>query len=151
MNYDSIIMSQHDEHLCAFNSGYQHSHSQEAYNKEHAIVGKYIGSRVAKDQYKTMLKYRNIRTMTDGISFASKKESKRYCELKVLKQCGEVQYFLRQVPFHLPGNVKYLCDFYVVWKNGSIGIEDVKGKKTQTYIMKKKMVEALYPIKIVEL
>ena len=98
-----------------------------------------------------MLKYRNIRTMTDGISFASKKESKRYCELKVLKQCGEVQYFLRQVPFHLPGNVKYLCDFYVVWKNGSIGIEDVKGKKTQTYIMKKKMVEALYPIKIVEL
>lgn len=98
-----------------------------------------------------MNKYRNVRTIIDGIPFASKKEAKRYCELKLLQQAGEVLYFLRQVPFHLPGNVKYLCDFYVFWKDGNIGIEDVKGKRTPSYIMKKKQVEFLYPVKITEI
>ena len=98
-----------------------------------------------------MNKYRNVRTIIDGIPFQSKKEANRYCELKLLQQAGEVLYFLRQVPFRLPAEVKYLCDFYVIWKDGNIGIEDVKGKKTASYIMKKKMVENLYPIKITEL
>jgi len=87
----------------------------------------------------------------DGIRFASKKEHKRYRELKLLKTSGEVLFFLRQVPFHLQAGVKYICDYLVFWSNGSVTIEDVKGMKTDIYILKKKMVEATYPITITEI
>lgn len=96
-------------------------------------------------------KFGAIRTEIDGIKFDSKKESKRYQELLWLQKTGEVLFFLRQVPFHLPGNVKYLCDFVVFWKNGDITFEDVKGMKTPMYSLKKKQVEALYPIEIKEI
>lgn len=96
-------------------------------------------------------KFRAIRTELDGIKFDSKKESKRYQELLLLVKAGEVLFFLRQVPFHLAGNVKYLCDFVVFWKNGYVTFEDVKGIKTPMYILKKKQVEALYPIEITEI
>jgi len=90
-------------------------------------------------------------SILDDIKFASKKERKRYQELKVLQQHGELLFFLRQVPFHLPGGVKYLCDFMNFWQNGSVTIEDVKGMKTPMYILKKKQVEKLYPITITEI
>lgn len=95
-------------------------------------------------------KYNNKFTVIDGIKFDSMKEANRYCELKILKKANEVNYFLRQVPFDLPGNVKYRVDFQIFWSNGDVTYEDVKGYKTQTYIMKKKMVEALYPVEILE-
>lgn len=95
-------------------------------------------------------KFRAVPTETDGIKFASKKEAKRYRELKALMLSGEILFFLRQVPFHLVGNVTYRCDFMIFWANGTVTIEDVKGMKTPMYILKKKQVEALYPIKIVE-
>ena len=87
----------------------------------------------------------------DGIKFPSKKEAKRYKELKTLQELGEVLFFLRQVPFHLEAGVKYVCDFLVFWTNGEVTIEDVKGVKTDMYILKKKMVEATYPISITEI
>lgn len=96
-------------------------------------------------------KFGAIRTELDGIKFGSKKESKRYQELLYLQKTGEVLFFLRQTPFHLPGNIKYLCDFVVFWKNGDITFEDVKGMKTPMYTLKKKQVEALYPIEIKEI
>lgn len=96
-------------------------------------------------------KFHAIRTEIDGIKFGSKKESKRYQELLYLQKTGEVLFFLRQVPFHLPGNTKYLCDFVVFWKNGDITFEDVKGMKTPMYTLKKKQVESLYPIEIKEI
>ena len=95
-------------------------------------------------------KFRAKPTELDGIKFASKKEAKRYRELKTLQELGEILFFLRQVPFHLQANVKYVCDFLVFWTNGEVTIEDVKGVKTDMYIVKKKMVEATYPITIQE-
>jgi hypothetical protein len=95
-------------------------------------------------------KFHAIPTEYDGIKFASKKEAKRYKELLLLKKAGDILFFLRQVPFHLPGNVKYLCDFVIFWANGEVTFEDVKGIKTPMYILKKKQVEALYPINITE-
>jgi hypothetical protein len=38
----------------------------------------------------------------------------------------------------------------VFWVNGVVTIEDVKGMKTPMYILKKKQVEAIYPITITE-
>lgn len=84
-------------------------------------------------------------TEHDGIKFASKREASYYHTLKLLQQAGEVLFFLRQVPIHLPGNVKYVCDFLVFWANGEVTFEEVKGFKTPLYILKKKMVENLYP------
>lgn len=90
-------------------------------------------------------------TETDGIKFSSKKEAKRYLELKILLKKGEIITFLRQTPWHLPGGVKYVSDFFVFLPDGSARVEDVKGFKTESYKAKKKMVEALYPIKIMEI
>lgn len=95
-------------------------------------------------------KFRAIATEVDNIKFSSKKEAKRYLELKLLVKAGEILFFLRQVPFHLPGEVKYVCDFMIFWKDGTVTIEDVKGMKTPMYILKKKQVESLYPITITE-
>lgn len=96
-------------------------------------------------------KFRAIPTEEDGIRFDSKKEAKRYRELKLLVGAQEVVFFLRQVPFHLPGGVTYRCDFQVFWANGEVSFEDVKGMRTPLYITKKKQVEALYPITIEEI
>jgi len=96
-------------------------------------------------------KFNAISNIQDGIKFSSKKEGRRYQDLKLLQGQGEVLFFLRQVPFHLPGGVKYLCDFLVFWKDGNVTIEDVKGIKTSMYIVKKKMVQNLYPISIIEI
>lgn len=95
-------------------------------------------------------KYNAIKVEHDNIKFASKAEGKRYLELKLLRREGWIRYFLMQVPFNLPGNVKYKCDFFIVWKDGSITVEDVKGVKTPVYILKKKQVEEIYNIKIEE-
>ena len=95
-------------------------------------------------------KYRAEICEADSIKFRSKKERKRYLELKALAHAGEIQFFLMQVPFRLPGNTKYLLDFMVFWKDGKVTLEDVKGRRLPMYIMKKKQVEALYPVVILE-
>ena len=96
-------------------------------------------------------KFNAVRSECDGFKFASKKERKRYLELKMLRQAGEVLFFQMQTPWHLPGNVKYLLDFQVYWSNGEMSFEDVKGIRTPMYILKKKQVEQLYPITITEI
>jgi len=93
-------------------------------------------------------KFNAVRTEVDGIKFPSKKESKYYEELKLRQKAGEVVFFLRQTPFHLPGNVKYVVDFTVFLADGTIEFIDVKGVITDIFKLKCKQVEDLYPIKI---
>lgn len=45
--------------------------------------------------------------------------------------------FLRQVPFHLPGGVKYLADFVVFTASGVVEVVDVKGVRTTEYKIKR--------------
>ena len=89
-------------------------------------------------------------TELDGIKFSSKKEAKYYSVLKIRQRAGEVIFFLRQVPFYLPGDVKYVCDFQEFWTDGTVHFIDVKGFRTPQYKAKKKMVEAMYPVEIEE-
>lgn len=89
-------------------------------------------------------------TETDGIKFASKKEAAYYQQLKIRQKAGDVVFFLRQAPFHLPGGVKYVVDFIVFLADGTVEFLDVKGHKTESYKAKKRMVEAMYPITIKE-
>ncbi len=92
-------------------------------------------------------KYGAKKTVVDGYRFDSIKEAKYYSQLKIRALAGgDVLFFLRQVPFHLPGNVIYRCDFQVFYKDGRIAFIDVKGHITKAFIRDKKQVEALYPV-----
>lgn len=95
-------------------------------------------------------KYHNIITECDNIKFQSKKEAAYYRELCCRVHAGEALYFLRQVPFHLKGGVKYVVDFVEFWADGTVHYVDVKGHKTAMYKVKKKLVEASFPVKIIE-
>lgn len=95
-------------------------------------------------------KYRNRKTTVDGITFDSKKEADFYTRLTRLQAAKAVSWFIRQVPFDLPGGVKYRADFLVVDQHQGVIVYDVKGYRTEVYRLKKRQVEALYGIKIVE-
>ena len=95
-------------------------------------------------------KFSAIRTVRDGITFDSKKEAQYYDTLKLMIRAKEIIFFLRQVPFDLPGTVKYRVDFQEFHSDGTIHFIDVKGYATPEYKAKKKMVESLYPIEIEE-
>jgi hypothetical protein len=96
----------------------------------------------------TRHKYRAIRTELDGIKFDSKKEGAYYLRLKDRVEAGEVVFFLRQSPIHLPGGVKYVVDFLEFHADGTVHFVDVKGMQTEVFKAKKRMVESLYPIEI---
>jgi hypothetical protein len=84
----------------------------------------------------------------NGILFASVKEMEYYKDLQLLIKGGELKFFLRQVPFDLPGGVKYRVDFVEFHPDGSVRFVDVKGVETDMFKVKKKQVEVLYPVKI---
>jgi len=93
-------------------------------------------------------KFKAVQVIYDGIKFPSKKEGNYYLELKLRVKAGEVVFFLRQVPFDLPGNTKYFVDFQEFWADGTVHFVDAKGVKTPAFIRNKKQVEALYPVEI---
>ncbi len=93
-------------------------------------------------------KYGAIPSVRDGMRFHSKLEARYYDMLKKIQSTGEVLFFLRQIPFDLPGKVKYVCDYQIFWKNGDVSFIDVKGRDTPVSILKRKQVEEIYPIEI---
>lgn len=103
-------------------------------------------------------KYRNIKVEIDGIKFASKKEGRRYLELKLLKQAGEIKDFKIQPKYKFELNgVKictYLADFDVIHNDNSLIVEDVKSdatRKLPVYRIKKKLMKAFYNIDVKEI
>lgn len=93
-------------------------------------------------------KFNAIQTIRDGFRFDSKLEAKYYDKLVKEREDGLIVFFLRQVPFHLPGNVRYVCDFVEYRADGTVVFVDVKGMDTAISKLKRKQVEALYPVKI---
>lgn len=100
------------------------------------------------NQQKRKSKYKAQPTYIDGVRFPSKLEARYYRILKLREKNKDLRYFLVQVPFRLPGGVVYRCDFMVVENDGSIRYIDTKGVETPAFKIKKKQVEALYPVKI---
>jgi hypothetical protein len=94
-------------------------------------------------------KYKAKPTKVDGIRFDSSKEARFFSTLKLLKRSGEVLFFLRQVPIHLPGKTKLVIDFVVFYADGTVEFIDVKGFETEVFKLKKRQVEELYPFKLV--
>lgn len=97
-------------------------------------------------------KYLNEKTVVDGITFASKKEARRYRHLKLLEKAGKVLDLRLQVPYEpLPKQkradgktevcVRYVADF-VYTEGGRQVVEDVKSEATrrlQLYVLKRKL------------
>ena len=101
-----------------------------------------------------MNKYNNIKTVIDGITFASKREATRYSELKLLERGKCISDLRLQVPYVLiesqKGGIrkelalKYIADF--VYFDNELNkqiILDVKGVKTPIYIAKRKLMKSL--------
>lgn len=94
-------------------------------------------------------KYKNKKTIVDGIKFDSEMESHYYIYLKQLKEIGEVVDFvlqpsyLLQEGFNLNGKrirpITYKADFKVIYKDGHEEVIDVKGKLTEEFKIKRKM------------
>lgn len=93
-------------------------------------------------------KYSAVVTYVDGIRFDSKREARYYEQLKHRKQSGELLYFLRQVPIHLPGGTRLVVDFLEFHADGSVRYVDVKGRETDAFKIKRREVQAAYPIHI---
>lgn len=105
-----------------------------------------------------MSKYNAKRTEVDGYVFDSKAEAGRYSVLKMLEKADgadRISELELQPKFLLIINGKkvgtYIADFRYIDSRGNTVIEDVKGMKTPVYRLKKKIVEALYNIEIVEI
>lgn len=98
-------------------------------------------------------KYGNKKVTIDGIKFDSKRESIRYKELKIMQEAGLISDLELQVKFVLQDKFKkngktireisYVADFTYI-ENGKMIVEDSKGFKNQTYLLKKKMFEYRY-------
>lgn len=107
-------------------------------------------TRMSIDEYKQLQgqakpnKYKAIKTVVDGITFDSRLEAKRYCELKLLKAAGEIRWFHRQPSFILRVD-RYRPDFIVCGKDGCIWVEDAKGKETEVWKKKAKEWALDYP------
>ena len=103
-----------------------------------------------------MTKYNAVKTVVDGITFDSKHEATRYQELKLLESAGHIQRLELQPVFKLLVKTgksvgKYKADFkyWDVAKKQWV-IEDSKGIRTPIYRLKKKIVEEVYKIRIIE-
>ena len=113
----------------------------------------------------------------DGIRFASKKEGKRYQELKLLEDSGDISDLRLQVHYDLipaqrepdtigkrggiikgkllERKVEYIADFvYTDTKTGKTIVEDVKGTKNgeayKLFTLKRKMMLWVHGIRIKE-
>lgn len=94
-------------------------------------------------------KYGNIKEN----GFDSRKENRRWNDLFLMMQAGEISGLLTQVPFTIEVKgmkvCKYIADFTYTEK-GEYIVEDTKGKRTSIYQLKKKLMLAVHGIKIRE-
>jgi len=96
----------------------------------------------------------------DGHWFASQSEAKRYEQLKQLQEAGKIDNLELQPAYPITHSGRpittYKADFRYITLNelgrsNSLVVEDVKGMITDVYIIKKKLVEAQYQLKINEI
>ena len=111
-------------------------------------------------------KYKNTKVVIDGHAFDSKKEGKRYIDLKLMQRAGQIQDLRMQVSFELMAGVKfknekrkkpamkYIADFvYTDVKTGLQVVEDVKSamtRKLPAYRQKKHLMMSVHGIEIQE-
>lgn len=102
------------------------------------------------------MKYNNKKVNIDNITFASKKEAKRYNELKMLERAHVISDLQLQKVFELQPKyincigqhiraITYVADFYYYDnEKKQYIVEDTKGFRTEVYKIKKKLFEYKY-------
>lgn len=97
-------------------------------------------------------KYSAVKTVIDGIKFDSKREAGRYQVLKLLESDGKITDLELQPKYELvpkqadERSVVYRADFrYIDAESGRIVVEDVKGVRTEGYIIKRKLFKLQNP------
>lgn len=106
-------------------------------------------------------KFHARKTVVDGITFDSKREAKRYGELKLLERAGEIRDLQRQVRYELiPAfecggkryrPMSYIADFvYTDVSTGDKVVEDCKGYRTPEYRLKAKLFAYKFGVSILE-
>ena len=115
-------------------------------------------------------KYKAEKLTYEGMTFDSKKEARRYAQLRLLERAGIISNIRRQVEFVLiPAQYdivlangkhkrkcieracKYIADFvYRDNEKGAVVVEDTKGIRTKDYIIKRKLMLYFYKIRIQE-
>ena len=108
-----------------------------------------------------MTKYHSRKTTIDGITFDSRKEARRYQELRLMERGGLIHDLEHQVAFTLIPSQKspqgrtierpvtYVADF-VYSQDGEQIVEDCKGVRTPAYIIKRKLMLYVHGIRIKE-
>ena len=118
-------------------------------------VKKYFQDNIDKLKNKNRFSVAPIadRTM-DGVVFASKKELKRYAELRLLQRAGEVQDLELQPEFRVSINGQHYCTYtadFAYTEKGERVVEELKSTgtaKDAAYRLRKKAAELFYGIKI---
>ena len=99
-------------------------------------------------------KYRAVPVDVNGKNFDSKAEAERYAVLEIMQRTGAIR-DLRQHPvYKIVVNDVLICKYEgdsVYVENGELVVEDVKGMKTPVYRLKKKLMLAVWGIKIREI
>lgn len=99
-------------------------------------------------------KYGNEPVTVDGHRFQSKREARRYGELKLLERAGVITNLELQPCFTITVNGQRVCTYYAdfayVDRSGHRVVEDAKGFKTAVYRLKRKLMLAVHQIAVVE-
>lgn len=97
---------------------------------------------------KNMRKYRNVYTEYNGVTYHSRKEAEYARELDLRVRGKDIAGWTRQVAYPIRVNEKHICnyivDFVVRANDGSLELHEVKGVMTSTFVLKWKLVQALY-------
>lgn len=102
-----------------------------------------------------MTKYRAKPTEVDGIRFASKAESRRYIELKLMQEHGVIRDLVLQPRYPIVVNGVKICTYVADFKyydkeRKREVVEDVKGMIPRLYVIKRQLMKAVYDINIFE-
>jgi hypothetical protein len=100
-------------------------------------------------------KYGNRKTTIDGLTFHSRREAERYCELKLMQAAGMIRDLELQPKYDLVVNGQKVCRYTADFRYWDVErtaqvVEDVKGYRTRDYILKKALMFAVHGIDVVE-
>jgi len=100
-------------------------------------------------------KFHNTPKRVDGVLFHSGKEARRYVELRGMEKAGVIRDLELQPRFGLDVNGVHVCDYladFKYWDNERRQevVEDVKGMRTQIYILKARLLKAVTGIEVEE-
>lgn len=105
-----------------------------------------------KQQKAWKSKFRNQPVRTAEGYFASKKEHRDWCNLKLREQAGEITLLQRQVRFKLAHNGTHICDYIadaVYFEGQKRVVFDSKGFETDVFKIKKALMKALLNVTVV--